>query len=821
MGKSSLFVGVAVVALGLMAAAAAQAAETAPADATVETVIVTGTSAARTQLTTPMQATSIDSNRLELLQSSSAADILTTVPALKAEGGGGEVAANIFVAGLPSGGQYQFTPYEFNGIPVIGSIGLNSSAPDVYYRSDLGVERLEFVHGGVSNLFGGGSVGGLINFIDRTGTDTTRGQARLELGDLQRVRADFAASGPLSKAAGLYGAISGYYRYDEGPLKSRMPSQGGQVRFNIRKEFEGGYVTLYGQYIDDRVQFFADYPLTGSGFERPVGNDGHTIYTTMTSALKGIGYLTPTGSYATRVGDGAASKGQQLGFDFRKDFGDGWGVNARGNVGHYNTSFALFAGGDNVQNLPTTQAAFLQAYATPVGFNPATSTAAFTYANNGKPVPGANLLWADRVIDRIRPLSTATIEANLTKEIKAGDWDHHLTLGAFAARTAAADINYGYSYLGDFANAPQLINLTVTNTLTGAQTIVTRNGLLDAGLQYTNNYARAKRYAVYGAEQASVGRWELDLGFRVEHLDGFVKREGSTAVKADTTPGLSPLIANVLTGNGAFLQGDVGTTAWAVAGSALYRVTDNASVFLNASRGFFMPQLNSVQVNATGVQTYRPEIIEQIQGGFKYASGPLSGSIAGYYLTLTDRQNVQLINGPPGGGIVEVVNQVATRAYGFEGDFRWRVLADLSLEGNLTYDHDVYTKYTPVAACVNCVGNELVRQPQWLGNIGAYYNDGRFDAAVMDGFTGRTFTSDLNNIRLPSFNVVRIEAGYTLPIRGEDKLRAGFEIYNLFDTQAVTEGSPRLGTLQNAGQAFFVGRTVLPRRYTFNLSYKF
>ena len=43
----------------------------------------------------------------------------------------------------------------------------------------------------------------------------------------------------------------------------------------------------------------------------------------------------------------------------------------------------------------------------------------------------------------------------------------------------------------------------------------------------------------------------------------------------------------------------------------------------------------------------------------------------------------------------------------------------------------------------------------------------------------------------------------------------------LFDSQAVTEGSPRLGTLQNAGQAFFVGRTVLPRRYTFQLSYKF
>ena len=165
-------------------------------------IIITGTSVARSQLNTPMQATRIDAARLELLNTSSPADILTTIPMLKAEGGGGEVASNIFVAGLPSGGQYQFTPYEFNGIPVIGSIGLNSSAPDVYYRPDLGVERLEFVHGGVSNLFGGGSVGGLINFIDKTGGPETHGDIRLETGELGLARGDFALSGAVNANAG-------------------------------------------------------------------------------------------------------------------------------------------------------------------------------------------------------------------------------------------------------------------------------------------------------------------------------------------------------------------------------------------------------------------------------------------------------------------------------------------------------------------------------------------------------------------------------------------------------------------------------------------
>src|SRR3569623_1471240 len=68
-------------------------------DSQLDTVIVTGTSKARTELKTPLVATSISADKLQQLAANSTADILATVPALKAEGGGGEVAANVFVAG--------------------------------------------------------------------------------------------------------------------------------------------------------------------------------------------------------------------------------------------------------------------------------------------------------------------------------------------------------------------------------------------------------------------------------------------------------------------------------------------------------------------------------------------------------------------------------------------------------------------------------------------------------------------------------------------------------------------------------------------------
>jgi iron complex outermembrane receptor protein len=788
---------------------------------TLETVIVTGTSKARVDLQTPLVATSISSDRLATLASNSAADILTTVPALKAEGGGGEVAANIFVAGLPSGGQYQFTPLEFNGMPIISSMGLNSSAPDVYYRTDLGVDRLEFVRGGVSNLFGGGGIGGVINFIDKTGSDTPESVVQLEGSDHNRVRAEFAARGPI--ATDLYYALSGFYRYDRGPLDSGFLTRGYQLRGNIKREFSSGEVKFYFQAIDDQDQFYGDIPLTSDGHKLARGNNGHEISTTETSALNSMSFMTPNGLFQTRVGDGVATRGGSGGVDFKKDFGEGWGLNGRANFASYHHTFALFAGGDNITNLPTTQAAFAQSY----GYNPVNNggayTGTFTYADNGAPVPANYLLWGDRVTDRSRPLTTVTGEINITKSVMVNDWTHHFTLGGFFGHTSAGDYDISYSYVGDFANAPRLINVVVTNTATNAQTIVSRGGMVDAGLAYTNNHLTARRTAGYLADQMEVGNWVLDIGGRFEGLTGDVKRELNSTVTTDTTPNLSPRLAQVAWGNGQYLGGTVKPSAWAVAGGALYRLDDRHSLFVNASRGFFMPQLNTVQIDThNDVQSFEAEIIKQSEAGFKFSGTRLSATIAAFYSTLLNRRNINLINGPtPGSAPSEVVNLISTRSYGAEGTFNIRLTNILSFESNATYEHDYYTEYTPVAACQACVGNFLQRQPNVLANAGLYFRHRGFDGAFYDSYTGRTFTSDLNNIELPSYHIFRLDLGYSYAFTRGDRVRLGLSVYNLFDNQAVSEGSPRQGTLQNVGQAYFIGRQVLPRRISARLSYDF
>ncbi|NCA02781.1 MAG: TonB-dependent receptor, partial [Sphingomonadaceae bacterium] len=201
-------------------------------------IIVTGTSRSRVALDTPLAVSQLGTEALTRAGASSQADILNTIPTIKADGGGGEVAANIFVKGLPSGGQYQFTPLMYDGLPVLSSFGLNSSAYDVYARNDLGISRLEFVRGGVSNLFGPGSVAGLINHISKTGGDEFEGTAQLEVAEKGRYRGDLAISGPLGN--NLSYALSGFYRTDKGPIRTNLDTKGGQIRGNLTYRFDDG-----------------------------------------------------------------------------------------------------------------------------------------------------------------------------------------------------------------------------------------------------------------------------------------------------------------------------------------------------------------------------------------------------------------------------------------------------------------------------------------------------------------------------------------------------------------------------------------------------
>jgi iron complex outermembrane recepter protein len=790
-----------------------------------ETIVVTGTSRARTVFDTPLAVQTRDAHELARLGTSSQADILSSIPSIKAEAGGGEVASNVFIRGLPSGGQYQFTPLMYDGIPVLSSFGLNSSAYDVYYRNDLGIERLEFVRGGVSNLFGPGSVAGLINYISRTGGEEPTGTAQLEWADRFRYRGDVAISGPLGH--NLFYALSGFYRTDDGPIRTKLETEGFQVRGNLRRRFSdgSGHVTLYGQYIDDQAQFYLPIPLEGDTRNRARGNDGRRVSSVQTDNVADLGFNTPDDPFKTDIEKGVLTQGASIGLAFEKNLGGGWGINGRTHYANYDHRFGLSSDGDGVVNVPETLASFVtnpeRRKVIPELTEITPANASFTFADDGSAVPADYLLFANRFTDRDRPARDVTAELNLTKDFKTGPAKHKVTLGGFYGDAVARDFTVTTTYLGEFNNRPRLVNLVVTNPTTGAQTVISQGGLLNAGAGYTNNRHKAKRYPVYIADQIEAARWAFDIGFRLEHLNGDIRRERTaTSVTDTTTPDLSNALRDVIWGNDSFQTANVKATEWALAAGGLYRLTEDINLYTNASRGYFFPELRAVTINsATGAPaSYEGEIIKQAEIGVKYSTGALKASLAGLYTRLSNRRQLQFINDPNNpGGFIEQVNIVGTQSYGVEATLRLRLVEHLFFEGNLTLqDH----KYTDFDTAPDNVGNELERQPNILYNAGLFYYDRRLDASLFTNYTRDNFTAANNLIELEGFNIVNFDAGYRIPIDG-NSVRVGVNVFNLFDTDATTEGSPRQDVNQTTGGAYFVGRPVLPRRVTARVTFNF
>jgi outer membrane receptor protein involved in Fe transport len=190
--------------------------------------------------------------------------------------------------------------------------------------------------------------------------------------------------------------------------------------------------------------------------------------------------------------------------------------------------------------------------------------------------------------------------------------------------------------------------------------------------------------------------------------------------------------------------------------------------------------------------------------------------VSALYTELNDRRAVSFVNGP-NGSVIERVNIVSTESYGMEADFSFRLLDNLNLEGNVTWQEHEFTKFDTNPAFV---GNELLRQPNLLYNLGLYYNDGRFDAALYNTHTGDTFTTESNLIKLDAYDIMRLGAGYTFDW-ADMTARIGIDVYNLLDDDGITEGSPRQDTAQAATGAYFVGRPVLPRRYTLRFTVDF
>ena len=790
--------------------------------AQLDEIVLTASSTFRSQKETPMSISSIKQKEITKLSANSQADIIRSIPGITAEGGGGETATNVFVRGLPSGGQYVFNPLQYDGMPLMSTFGLNSSAHDVYARPDVGFKGVEFVRGGAAVLYGAGSVAGIINYTSKTGDSNAENLINVEWADKGRLKTDFYTGGKLGgEDSNTYYAFTGFVRKDDGPIETGMPTKGVQFRANIKKKFENGSFTVHGQMINDNAQFFMPLPLDGNR-NRIAGNDGEAVSQLLSGQLANTSFLTAGGAYESPIEDGVSTQGGYVMADFNYNFTDDLKFKSKVKYASYQHNFALYVGGNGTYNNPLTLGNYIE--------NVAPGNLSYTaqYQGGIGAVNANDLVVENLHVDRLRPMTDYSGEASLTKIIDSDAGSHSITAGVYLARTEAEDVNYQYRVLSEFNNNPRLVNLSYVDA-GGNNVTYSEGGLYNRIGMTSNNFLSQTKTAFYVTDEMVFDKWRFDAGIRIESTKGTFSKGNivSTTVYDDAT--LTTDLANVQYADGSFLRADVEATDWALSLAALHNLTDNVNLYANFSRGFFFPQIRGFAPVAGIPNTnYDSEKITQFEVGAKLGTEKLSGSLATYYVSLKDR--IKITQGFVNGSLVDLTrSEQSTSTLGLEANWSYKLTENFDFRGSATYQNHEITKNTDEdlvtggSTEVN-VGNELARQPNFLTSMGLHFDNSSFDGQFTLNHTGSKFTADNNNVELDAINIFRIGAGYTFNLNNDEErnenLRIGFSVFNLFDDSGVTEGDPR--NINQAGDAeFFFGRPILPKRMFLTATFNF
>ena len=263
-GKSALLAtGALLFAVPVHAQEANQAAAEVPANDAE--IVVTAVARSANRLDSSVSVSSLSSEAIAQSAPRSAAELFRSLPGIRSESSGGEGNANIQVRGIPiSTGGAKFLQLQEDGLPVLefGDIAFGNA--DIFLRADSNIARVEAVRGGSASTFASNSPGGVINLISKTGT-TEGGSIMGTIGaDYGEYRLDADYGGKLTESLSFH--VGGFYRVGEGPRRAGYDgNKGGQIKANLTKTFDSGFIRLNFKYLDDRAIGYLPSPVRVTG----------------------------------------------------------------------------------------------------------------------------------------------------------------------------------------------------------------------------------------------------------------------------------------------------------------------------------------------------------------------------------------------------------------------------------------------------------------------------------------------------------------------------------------------------------------------------
>ncbi|HEX2248790.1 MAG TPA: TonB-dependent receptor [Gemmatimonadales bacterium] len=779
----------------------------------LQTMVVTGTQTPRQNLDASVAVTTLTATEVEQAAPRSTTEMLRYVPGFtRVESSGGEVNQNISMRGILG---VEYVMFMEDGMPVFPTMHTYFMNADNLFRFDTNIERMEVVRGGASALFGSNTPGAIVNFINKTGGDQFGGTTRVTGGTQEYARYDLNINGPMGDDWRFN--AGGFYRYDHGVRDPGFTGiRGGQLKANLTRQLDNGYIGASVKYINDRNQFILPLPLTNP--DDPEYVPGFSNYGAMnTPEGLDLEIPTPDGSLRLPLDNGLRTHATWFTVDAAFDLAGDWRIQNTAQVMQNDQEWNALLG-NNVVTVDD----YIAGLELPAG-----TTAQLFYTNHFDPT-GARLPY-----DNTNGLVALAGEWHVNKPISAIHDQiqlrrqfgrHSFAVGGYLAHYTQEN-NWNFTdVLTDVRDNPRFLDV-VTNT-GGALDTLTFNGFRKFLSTYVNGTGETNVVSgVIGGEIQVTDQLRADLGVRVEYNNYVQSSENTGPVDLDNDP--TTEFNNIVYGNNTFRHFKHDITDWAGSLGLNYVVNDNWSVFAAGSRGYKMPALDDL-LNASAqaqVSLFDAREVQSVEGGVKSQLGRVAFTVNGFFTQLRKQITQGAVFDPVTGGTRWEVRELPdVRSYGAELEAIVSPVSGLQLQGSATILE------AELGGGVDSLeyrrGLRLALAPRTLGNIAATFSPpGLPDLQLVGDFhwVASRFSEDavqrnlaIEPAILPAYNYFNFGASYRFPNAG---LRLNVDLLNAFQSKGLEEGNPRLVGV--GVQQFFVARPLLPRRVLVGLTYDF
>lgn len=701
----------------------------------LETVVVTASTTGGSKMKQSLSVSTLDSEQVLKSVPTNSAEVLRAIPGIRSESSGGEGNANITVRGLPiSAGGARYVQMQQDGLPILQFGDIAFGTADQFMRIDSGLDRVEVVRGGSASTTATNSPGGVVNFISKTGTEKGGSIAYTRGLTFDQNRVDLNYGSPIDEKTRFF--ISGYFREGESPRPADVTGEsGGQIRGNITRDFDNGYLRASFSHLDDKVPMNMPVPtsLSGSNINTISGIDPRTasFYSPYWVSDKTIDHNGNT--IFTNVNDGLHVKSDSFGLEGSFKLGDGWTISDKFRTAQNSGRWTGLFPADNNYS----------------GSGP------FTYATG----PNAGQAYNGRVVTMtvfnvgIDDLGNTVNDFKVSKAFNLPDVGKLTTSAGlyYSKQNVAMTWNFNQYLLQANGSNPALIaNASTTST-----------GLLNQGTAVWGGCctrridAEYTTVAPYLAAALEHGPWNIDASVRQDNQSA-----SGTYNQAVNN--------QFLAGNNKKIDYDVDRNAYSA--GVNYTVNSQLALFARNSRGYAF-NADRIMFNGPldGSVAIPVNKVEQTEAGLKWRYGKLSSFLT-FFKAKTTETNFEATTQTFTNRVYDASGVELEAAYSL-GRFR--------VAGGVTYTNAEISK----AEDASIVGKKPRRQADWTYQIMPTYTIGALNFGAAFIGTTASWGDDANTIRMPGYVITNLFANYQLT----NNILLNVSVNNLFDKLAWTE----------------------------------